>query len=150
MHYMLYLASNQVSCIVFTGQGKVGSENRAPEVPYQISRRADFFETLTGVQTTVNRPIVNSRDESLCEGARGWSAPGVSDQMARLHCIFYDSNLCHVANLLKIGVMQIVLAMIEAERFDQALILDDPVGAVITFSHDPTLAARARTPAAIC
>lgn len=145
LHHLLYLAAYQVSSIVFTGQGKVGAENGAPEVPYQISQRADFFETLTGVQTTSNRPIVNSRDESLCEGARGGLSGGGSDSMARLHCIFYDSNLCHVANLLKVGVMQVVLAMIEAERFDPALILDDPVGAVIAFSHDPTLQARART-----
>ena len=34
------------------------------------------------------------------------------------YCIFFDNTLCHVATLLKIGLMQIVLAMIEAERVD--------------------------------
>ena len=63
---------------------------------------------------------------------------------ARLHCIFYDSNLCHVACLLKVGVMQIVLAMLEAGCVNPALILDDPLEAVGRFSHDPRLQARAR------
>ncbi len=63
-HYLGWLASFQASSIVYTGQGKVGSENGAPEVPFQISQRADFFETLVGTQTTFDRPIVNSRDEA--------------------------------------------------------------------------------------
>jgi proteasome accessory factor A len=65
--------------------------------------------------------------------------------MARLHVIFYDSNLCHVANLLKVGVLQIVLAMIEAEDVDTSLLLDDPLAAVATWSRDPELGARVPT-----
>jgi len=145
-HYMAYLASYQVTSIVFAGQGKVGSENGAPRAAYQLSQRADFFATITGLQTTYDRPIVNSRDEALCgfhpAGRRGDSP---AERLARLHCIFYDSNLCHVANLLKAGMMQIFLAMLETERLCPALILEDPLDAVICFSHDPTLRARART-----
>ena len=33
------------------------------DVPYQFSQRADFFETEVGLETTVKRPIVNTRDE---------------------------------------------------------------------------------------
>jgi proteasome accessory factor A len=147
LQYQLVLAAYQVSSIVFTGQGKVGSENRAPHVPFQLSQRADFFERLSGVQTTYNRPIVNSRDESLCGPASlpaaGTAADGAG--MARLHVIFYDSNLCQVASLLKVGVLQIVLAMIEAEQVDIGLILEDPLDALRRWSHDPTLNARART-----
>ncbi|MGH7200041.1 MAG: proteasome accessory factor PafA2 family protein, partial [Planctomycetaceae bacterium] len=146
LHYMLYLAAYQVSSIVFTGQGKVGSENKAPECDYQIAQRADFFETLSGVQTTYRRPIVNSRDESLCGRDNRSHASGESDgELARLHVIFYDSTLCHTATLLKAGVMQLVLAMLEAERLDPALILDDPLEAVVAWSHDPELTAKART-----
>ena len=100
---------------------------------------------MTGTQTTFDRPLVNSRDEALCgtpvyQGSAGWKQP----DFARLHCIFYDSNLCHVACLLKVGVMQIVLAMLEADCVNPALILDDPLEAVVRFSHDPSLQARAR------
>jgi proteasome accessory factor A len=142
LQHLLYLAAYQTSSIVFTGQGKVGAENGAPSVDYQISQRADFFETLFGLQTTHNRPIVNTRDEALC-GPLFRDNP-LNARLARLHVIFYDSNLCHVACFLKIGVLQIVLAMIEAGWLNLGLILDDPVDAVVRWSHDPTLQARVR------
>ena len=134
LHYLVFLASFQASSIVITGQGKVGSENGAPAVNYQIAQRADFFETLMGEQTTERRPIVNSRDEDLC---------GTLPNLARLHCIFFDSTLCHVATALKVGLMQIVLSMIEAGRVRLDLLLDDPVAAVRCWSHDPNLRAGA-------
>ena len=137
IHYMLYLAAFQASSIVYTGQGKVGSENGAPPVDFQLSQRADFFERLVGSQTTHNRPIVNSRDEALC----GDSAE--ARDLARLHVIFFDNTLSHVASLLKVGVMQMVLSMIEAEEANLELLLDDPVEAVLRWSHDPTLQATA-------
>ena len=132
LHYMLFFASYLASSIVLTGAGKVGSENRRPPVDYQISQRADFYETLTGMQTTYNRPIVNSRDESHA-----------ADDMARLHVIFFDNTLCHVSSLLKVGVTQIVLAMIEQEYIAPGLILDDPLEALLHWSHDPDLQAKA-------
>ncbi|MEJ2721692.1 MAG: proteasome accessory factor PafA2 family protein [bacterium] len=146
MQHLLYLAAYQVSSIIFTGQGKVGSENRRPHVDYQLSQRADFFEQLTGQQTTYARPIVNSRDEPLC-GTREYlrrNLDGVEMEMARLHVIFYDATLCHVSTFLKAGVMQIILAMVESGNVDLKLILDDPVAALLAWSHDPSLRARAR------
>jgi proteasome accessory factor A len=151
LHYMLFLASHQVSSIVITGQGKVGAENGAPAVRYQLSQRADFFETIVGLQTTYHRPLVNSRDEPL-SGAPDGRLGAVSgnrgrsrSHLARLHVIFYDSNLCQVACVLKVGMMQIVLAMLEAGHVNPSLILDDPLEAVTLWSHDPTLQAKART-----
>ena len=103
LHHMLCLASHFVSSIVYTGSGKVGSENGRPWVDYQIAQRADFFEALTGMQTTYHRPIVNSRDEALCGPSSMWRREaGMDEKLARLHVIFYDSTLCHVASFLKI------------------------------------------------
>ena len=85
---------------------------------------------------------MNSRDEALC-GTRGttrYDGAAPAD-FARLHCIFYDSNLCHVACLLKVGVMQVVLAMLEGGCVNPTLILDDPLEAVGRFGHDPRLQA---------
>ena len=145
LHYLLNLASFLVSSIVYGGQGKVGSENGRPSVPFQLSQRADFLESVVGEQTTYRRPIVNARDEPLV----GRSLPTADDpvrRLARLHVISLDTTLCHVAGLLKVGTLQIVLAMIEAgEPFAQDLILDDPVGAVVRWSHDPALGHRERT-----
>jgi len=128
---------------VFTGQGKVGAENGSPDVPYQLSQRTDFFETMTGPQTTYRRPLVNSRDEALCGGWTAASRPNPADVLARLHVIFFDATLCHVSTLLKLGTMQIVLAMMEQEQVKRSHILDDPLGAVRAWSRDPTLQAEA-------
>ncbi len=144
MTQIVLLATYHASSIVFTGQGKVGSENNAPAVDYQIAQRADFFEQILAPQTTYSRPIVNSRDESLC-GPRSWSGNSrFADKMARLHCIFYDNTLCPVATLLKAGVLQIIVAMLEANWLDTNLLLDAPVQAVRAWSHDPDLRTVAR------
>ena len=137
-HYLQYLASFQVSSLVFTGQGKVGAENGAPHTPFQLSQRADYFELLSSLPTTFQRGLVNSRSEHL-SGAAGNSSK--TDAPARLHSIFFDSTLAHGSCLLKVGTMQIILAMLEAERCDASLLLDDPVDAVVQISHDPTLQA---------
>ncbi|MEY2409103.1 MAG: Pup amidohydrolase, partial [Verrucomicrobiota bacterium] len=143
-HHQLYLAAFQASLQVITGQGKVGAENGRDAVPFQISQRADYFEILSGVQTTYNRPIVNSRDEPHCgDWSASVSCPSPAS-LARLHCIFFDNNLCHVAAFLKVGAMQLLLTMLEAGRIDPALILDDAVDSVIRWSHDPALETKAR------
>ncbi len=146
MHPMLFvLLAYQASSIVFTGQGKVGSENGQPPVDYQISQRADFFETLVGEQTTYRRPLVNARNEPLCGSpchGDGESLPG--DDLARLHTIFFDHTLCHVAGYLRTGVMQLVLAMIESGRSNPGLILEDPLSALHEWSRDPDLRVRCK------
>jgi proteasome accessory factor A len=138
-HYLQYLASFQVSSILLTGQGKVGAENGRATTPYQLSQRADFCATLQGVQTTYDRPIVNSRDENLCGRGRrdDPAAP------ARLHAIFHDSALAHGSGLFRVGPMQLILTLIELGLVNSHLILDDPLDALLAFSHDPTLQARA-------
>jgi len=145
LHYMLYLAAYQISSILFTGAGKVGSEHGRPDAPYQISQRADFFEVLMGIHTTHNRSIVNSRNESLCGRSSAYGGGSAADKrLARLHVIFYDNTLCHVASLLKVGAMQLVLAMIEREDVRTDLILDDPLKALLRFSRDLNLTRTAR------
>ena len=44
---------------LFCGAGLLGGSG---DVPYQISQRADFFEVEVGLETTLKRPIVNTRD----------------------------------------------------------------------------------------
>jgi proteasome accessory factor A len=142
-HVLAYLAAFHVSSIVYTGQGKVGSENGRPAVAYQIAQRADFFETLVSAETMRHRPIVNRRDEPLCgDGSKRLED---ADEPARLHVIFYDSTLCDVATFLRTGTLQIIVAMIEAGAVNAGLALDDPLAALGRWSHDPSLTARART-----
>jgi proteasome accessory factor A len=113
---------------VFTGAGKVGSENGADAADFQISQRADFFEEEVGLETTLKRPIVNTRDEPHAD----------PQKYRRLHVIVGDANLCEVATFLKVGSTAIVLAMIEDGFIDKDLSIAGSVPAMRTVSHDPT------------
>jgi hypothetical protein len=60
-HAMPHLITRQI----FTGAGKVGTEAAgltSEDVPFQLTQRADFFEEEVGLETTLKRPIVNTRD----------------------------------------------------------------------------------------
>ena len=114
---------------VVTGAGKVGSEHGAEPVPFQLSQRADFFEEEVGLETTLKRPIINTRDEPHADAQR----------YRRLHVIVGDANLCEVATLLKVGTTAVVLSMIEDGFIDKDYSLRTPVAAIRQVSHDPTL-----------
>lgn len=116
---------------VFTGSGKIGSENGGDPVDYQITQRADFFEEEVGLETTLKRPIVNTRDEPHAD----------PQKYRRLHVIVGDANMCEVATFLKIGTTSIVLAMIEDGFIDKDLSISTPVAAIRAVSHDPSLRA---------
>lgn len=112
---------------VFTGAGRVSLGQRGETPGYQISQRADFMEAEVGLETTLRRPLVNTRDE-----------PHASpDRYRRLHVICGDANLCEVATFLKVGTTALVLDLIEAGRMPD-LALSGPVAAVRAISHDPT------------
>lgn len=128
--HLLYLASFLASGIIITGTGKVGAENDTAAADYQISQRADYFQSLLGMQTTYDRPLINSRDESHA-----------SQDLARLHVIAFDNSLCHGTTYLKVGCTQLILAMIESDEVSPTLLLEDPVRAMRTWSRDPDLAA---------
>lgn len=119
-----------VSRPVYVGAGRVGNEFGDPDVPFQMTQRADFFEEEVGLETTLKRPLVNTRDEPH-------SNP---DKYRRLHVINGDANLCEVATFVKVGATQLVLGMIEDEYLDmdELPILADPVRAFHHVSHDLT------------
>jgi proteasome accessory factor PafA2 len=117
---------------VFCGAGKVGCEMSGvgiAEVPYQLSQRADFFEEEVGLETTLKRPIVNTRDEPHCDATK----------YRRLHVIVGDANMSEVATYLKVGTTSIVLAMIEDDAYPDDLLLANPVRDIRTVSWDPSL-----------
>jgi proteasome accessory factor PafA2 len=121
---------------VLVGAGRVGIGTRGEEPGFQLSSRADFMEAEVGLETTLNRPIVNSRDEPHAD----------RDRFRRLHVIVGDANLLEESTFLKLGTTSLVLAALEAEqrtgrRILPDLALADPVAALRTISHDPTLRA---------
>ena len=127
-----FITTHFVTRQIFTGAGKVGVEQPRegePRVSYQISQRADFFEEPIGLETTVRRPIVNTRDEPHCDPA----------QWRRLHVIVGDANMSEVATFLKLGSTAIVLSMIEDGAFPDSLVIGDPVTEIRRVSHDTSL-----------
>ena len=116
---------------VFCGAGKVGSENRGHPCDYQISQRADFFETEVALDTMVKRPIINTRDEPHAD----------REKYRRLHVIQGDANLSEYTIYLRNGVTALILAMIEDGAVQRDLSLRDPVRAIKETSHDPTCTA---------
>ena len=118
---------------VFTGAGKVGSETAGAsgrDIWFQLSQRAEFFEEEIGLETTLKRPIVNTRDEPHADPQR----------YRRLHVIVGDANLAEVATFLKLGTTALVLALIEDDAFGTLdLTLANPVKAIRQISYDPTL-----------
>jgi Pup amidohydrolase len=120
-----------VSRIVFTGAGKVGAEAAWDErgrAIYQLTQRADFFETEVGLETTLKRPIINTRDEPHAD----------PEKYRRLHVIVGDANMCEVATFLKLGTTAIVLKMIEDAVLPD-LTLQSPVQSLHDVSRDLTL-----------
>ncbi len=113
---------------IFCGSGKVGSENERAANGYQLTQRADFFETLIGLQTTHNRPLINTRDEP--HAAR--------DEYRRLHVILGDANMAEYGTFLKVGTTQIILMMLEDNAIALNFTLDDPIDAYQFISRDLT------------
>lgn len=118
-----------VSRQVFTGAGRVGIGQAAEQSGYQISARADFFETLLGLETTLRRPIINTRDEPHAD----------PELHRRLHVIIGDANMSEVATYLKMGITALVLDLLESQQSVLPPQMADPVAALHQISHDPTL-----------
>lgn len=122
-----------ISRQVFTGAGRLGIAQDGQVKKFQLSQRADFFEVEVGLETTLKRPIINTRDEPHADPER----------YRRLHVIVGDANMSEIATWLKMGTTSVVLSMIESG--DDTL-LDlmprDPVREMHQVSHDPSLTHR--------
>jgi len=119
-----FFVSRQIIC----GAGRVGRGMTGRQSGYQISQRADFFEAEVGLETTIRRPIINTRDEPHA----------VAEKYRRLHVIIGDANLSEVSIYLRLGTTALVLSMIEHGDAPQ-IQLHEPVQALQAISHDPTL-----------
>jgi Pup amidohydrolase len=119
-----FLVTRQIFC----GAGKVGAENGTEPCAYQISQRADFFETEVGLDTMVKRPIINTRDEPHAN----------RDRYRRLHVIVGDSNMSEYSIYLKMGASSLVLQMIEDGFITKDFSLRNPVKTIKDVSRDLT------------
>ncbi|WP_017608473.1 depupylase/deamidase Dop [Nocardiopsis xinjiangensis] len=129
-HLIPFFVSRQVVC----GAGKVGLGADGQGSGFQLSQRADFFEVEVGLETTLKRPIINTRDEPHAD----------PDRYRRLHVIIGDANMSETSTYLKLGTTALVLSMIEDGFLSQDLTLDSSVQELRQISHDPGLTHRVR------
>jgi proteasome accessory factor A len=83
-----------------------------------------------GLETTLKRPIINTRDEPHADPER----------YRRLHVIIGDANLAEISTYLKLGTTSLVLSMIEDGFLGVDLSVERPVNSLHEVSHDPSLA----------
>jgi proteasome accessory factor PafA2 len=124
-HLTPFFVSRQVVC----GAGRVGLGQDGHGDGFQLSQRADFFEVEVGLETTLKRPIINTRDEPHAD----------PEKYRRLHVILGDANLAETSTYLKVGTTSLVLAMIEDRFITTDLSVSRPVGSLKQVSHDPSL-----------
>src|SRR5918994_6324813 len=125
-----FFVPRQIVC----GAGRVGIGQDGSTPGFQISQRADFFEVEVGLETTLKRPIINTRDEPHAD----------ADKYRRLHVIIGDANLSEISTYLKLGTTALVLTMIEEKALTPDLGIADPVAELKAVSHDPSLTHRMR------
>ena len=118
-HLIPFFVTRQIVC----GAGRLGIGQDGREDGFQISQRADFFEVEVGLETTLKRPIINTRDEPHADPERH----------RRLHVILGDANLSEVSTYLKVGTTAIVLAMIEDGFINEDFSIDQPVSRCVPF-----------------
>ena len=111
---------------IFTGAGRIGLGVSGEEPGFQISQRADYIETDISLETTLNRGIVNTRDEPHAN-AKKWR---------RLHVIVNDANMSETAAYLKFGTTALLLKAVEHGVDFSDLTLIDPVKDVQRVSRD--------------
>jgi proteasome accessory factor PafA2 len=119
-----FFVSRQVLC----GAGRVGIGQDGREDGFQVSQRADYFEVEVGLETTLKRPIINTRDEPHAD----------PEKYRRLHVIIGDANLSEISTYLKVGTTSLVLAMIEDRFIGMDLGVEQPVRSLREVSHDPS------------
>ncbi len=118
---------------IYTGAGKVGAElpgQRTDEVPFQLTQRADFFEEEVGLETTLKRPIINTRDEPHADARK----------YRRLHVIVGDANPAQLSTFLKVGTTALLLALVEDDAIGTEFEFAAPVASLRHVSHDLSLA----------
>ncbi|RSZ63473.1 proteasome accessory factor PafA2 [Corynebacterium hylobatis] len=114
---------------IIIGAGRIGIGEAGERDGFQISQRADYFHQEISLETTLNRGIVNTRDEPHANAVH----------FRRLHTIVGDANMSQTATFLKLGMTKLVIDAIEDGVDFTDLRLDDPVAEIKNVSHDLSL-----------
>ena len=95
---------------------------------YALSQRADHIWEGLSSATTRSRPIINTRDEPHAD----------AELYRRLHVIVGDSNMSEMTTMLKVGIVDLVLRMLEGGVVMRDMSLENPIRSIREISHDST------------
>jgi len=109
---------------ILTGAGHIYSDEE--RTTYTFSQRSDHMWEATSTATTRSRPIINTRDEPHAN----------PDFYRRLHVISGDSSMSHASTMLKVGMTDIIIRMLEAGVGLLDLEVANPIQAIRAISHD--------------
>jgi proteasome accessory factor A len=123
-----FFVTRQIWC----GAGKVLNGPRGAQ--FCIAQRSEHIWEGVSSATTRSRPIINTRDEPHADAER----------FRRLHVIVGDSNMSEWTTLMKVGVTDLVLRMVEGNTVMRDLSLENPIRAIREISHDTTCTRRVR------
>ncbi|WP_448071908.1 Pup--protein ligase [Georgenia yuyongxinii] len=112
---------------ILTGAGHIRAR-AGGGATYAFSQRADQMWDAMSSATTRSRPIINTRDEPH----------GDADLYRRLHVIVGDSSVAETTTMLKVGMTDLLLGMLEDGVRVRDLALAEPMRAIREISHDTT------------
>ena len=110
-HLVPFLITRQL----YTGGGGIDNSISCRDPSFVLSSRALFIQRVSGVDTTNNRPILNTKHEPWANQL----------EFMRLHLICGDANMSEFANYLKIGMTSLMLDYLEnTERIPDLQVLE--------------------------
>ncbi|PFG38203.1 proteasome accessory factor A [Georgenia soli] len=112
---------------ILTGAGHI-RPRAAGGASYAFSQRADQMWDAMSSATTRSRPIINTRDEPHAD----------ADLYRRMHVIVGDSSVAETTTMLKVGMTDLLLAMLEDGVRLRDLAMAEPMRAIREISHDMT------------
>ncbi len=119
------LVSFFVSRQILTGAGHVRTRPDGGAA-YAFSQRADQMWDAMSSATTRSRPIINTRDEPHAD----------AEKYRRMHVIVGDSSVAETTTMLKVGMTDLVLAMVEDGVRISDLAMAEPMRAIREISRD--------------
>lgn len=127
--YINALATHNLSRIVWSGAGHVLGNRHRTDFRFCLSERAETISELAHSGTTMNRPLVNLKDEALADRTR----------FRRIHGIAGETVFSPTVNALRQATTSIILRACELGVSFDDLLPDNPPAAMRAISHDPTL-----------
>lgn len=123
------LAVHHAARIVCLGVGLVLPGPNHGSFKYVLSEKAEHIYETIGPGTVRDRPLVNTRDEPLADAGL----------FRRIHDVSGETAMNPFVNALSLAQDDIILRAVELGVSFDDLMLDNPVQAMRSISHDPSL-----------